>query len=104
MRNEAGHAWLALVHYLPTDGRAQPVGANDSRALNEPVILGVQPDAVAEILIAGGAGERHQFDIRLLLARIEQNAMQIDPMNDDVRTLEPRVERCADRDARNDAC
>ena len=103
MRDEAYHARLALVQHLLADGRAQPVGAYDSRALKEPVILGVKPDTVAEILIAGSAGERHQFDIRLRLARIEQDAMQVDPMDDDVGTLEPCVERCTVRDARNDA-
>ena len=91
MRDEADHARLALVQHLLPYGRAQAVGANDRRALNGTVVLGAKPHAVAEIFVAGGAGQRHQFDIVLRLAGIEQDAMQIDPMDDDVGTLEPRV-------------
>ena len=58
---------------------------------------------VADILVAGGAGKRDQFDIGLRPTGIEQDAMQVDPMNYNVRLFEARRERGASRDARDNA-
>ncbi len=63
--DKTDHARAFLTAHLLTDGRAKPVGADQRRAVDRAAILGVQPHAVAFVLEGLGAGQRHQFDVRL---------------------------------------
>ena len=56
---------------------------------------------VAEIIERGGAGRRFKHDEGLGLAGVDQHAMQIDAVDDDVRMREAATECCAGRDARD---
>ena len=44
----------------------------------------------------------HELDVAIRFACIEQDVMQIDPVNDNVWVFKPRHERCAGRDPRDD--
>ena len=77
-----------------------PISAAPSMVAAVP---GVQPDAVALILEGFRAGVGEHLDVRLGLAGIEQDAVQIDTMDHDVGPLEALHERSAGRNAHDHA-
>jgi hypothetical protein len=99
----ADHARAALVHHLGADRGAQSIGANQCRALEDSVIFSCRTNSVAQVLERGNPGERHQLDVAELLACVEQNAMEVDPVDHDVGALEALSERGAGRNAHDDA-
>ena len=99
VRDVADHARLALVEHLLADGGAQAVRADQRRALDGLIVLGAQQHAAAARFERGDIAACDQFDVRQRPAGVEQHAVQVDAMDDDVGPLEPALEALAGRDA-----
>jgi hypothetical protein len=75
-----------------------PTIATPSNAL---IALDAKPHYVTEIFVADAARHWHELDVAICFACIEENVVQIDPVNDNVRVFKPLHERCAGRDPRD---
>ena len=75
------------------------VRGNNSGTGERSAICRRHADTVAAIFEAGHHGVGQQFYFVVVPACIEQDVMQIDAMNDDVRVFEPGAKRSAGRNA-----
>jgi hypothetical protein len=94
----ADRARFAVADQLAAKQRADTVRRDHGGAREGPPIRGRHRDPIAAILESGDHRLRHQLDAIVVPAGIEQNVMQIDAVNDDVRMLEARPERRPGRD------
>jgi hypothetical protein len=92
---------LAFLTQLRPDGGAQAIGADQRGTFDAASIGGMDDDAVAAILEAGGESGRLERDLGACPAGIHQHLVQVDPVNDDVGVPETGPERSAERKARD---
>jgi hypothetical protein len=84
---------IAVGQHLGARARTNAIGADKTRAPEAAAVFRLHGDAVAAFVEARHHGVAHQRDQRIAPTGIEQNVMQIDAMNDDVRIFEAGAER-----------
>ena len=96
----AGETRPAVAHHRASGRRPQAVGADERRALvRRPVLAGDENAAVA-LLEAHEALRRLEGDLIALAARLEDGAVEVAAMHDEIRVCEPCPELRAEVDPR----
>ncbi|UPK15549.1 hypothetical protein IVA93_21520 [Bradyrhizobium sp. 155] len=93
MRHIAQQTRLILRMHLRTDHGPQAVGANQSRAFDDPRFGREHADPVPQVFEARHCDRLIQANVRELPAGIQENVVQVDAMNRDIGVVKPGPER-----------
>ena len=94
----AGDARRAVAHDLLPDVRPEPVGADQRRALTEPVARCTRT-LVAVLLVAQDLAAGAELDQLVVAAGLEEHAVQVAAVDHGIGVAEPLAERLVERDA-----